>query len=81
MTALCLKNAKLCELPQFLGHGSSFYAEIFGQFLTIEGDGEIIGTLHLCLIGQVRHQLFPGGLAGGVFDLLIQVHIILCYDA
>ena len=63
MTALCPEDAKLCELAQLCGHGASFYPEVIRQLLTVEGDSEVIGTLHLCLIIQVRHQLFPGSLA------------------
>ena len=55
MTALCPEDAKLCELAQLCGHGASFYSQIIRQFLTVEGDGEIVGTFHFCLIGQVRH--------------------------
>ena len=77
MTALCPEDAKLCELAQLCGHGASFYPEVIRQLLTVEGDSEVIGTLHLCLIIQVRHQLFPGSLAGGIFDLLVQIHIVL----
>ena len=55
MTALCLQDPKLCKLAEFRGHGASFYSQIIRQFLTVEGDGEIIGTFHFCLIGQVRH--------------------------
>ena len=55
MTALCLQDSKLCKLAEFRGHGASFNSQIIRQFLTVEGDGEIIGTLHFCLIGQVRH--------------------------
>ena len=81
MTALCPEDAKLCELAQFCRHGASFYPEVIRQFLTVEGDSEVIGTLHLCLIVQVRHQLFPGSLAGGIFDLLVQIHIVLGNDS
>lgn len=46
MTALCLQDPKLCKLAEFRGHGASFYSQIIRQFLTVEGDGEIIGTFH-----------------------------------
>ena len=81
MTALCPEDAKLCELAQLCGHGAPFYPEIIRQLLTVEGDSEVIGTLHLCLIGKIGHQFFPGGLTGGIFDLLIQIHIFLRYDS
>ena len=50
MTALCLQDPKLCKLAEFRGHGASFYSQIIRQFLTVEGDGEIVGTFHFCLM-------------------------------
>ena len=49
MTALCPADAKLCELAQFCRHGASFYPEVIRQFLTVEGDSEVIGTLQMCI--------------------------------
>lgn len=81
MTALCPEDAKLCKLAQFCGHGASLYPEVVCQFLPVEGDGEIVGTLHFRLVCQICHQLFSRGFPGGIFDLLVQVHIVLRHDS
>ena len=81
MTALCPEDAKLCELAQLCGHGAPFYPEIIRQLLPGERDGKIVAPFQCCLIGKIGHQFFPGGLTGGIFDLLIQIHIFLRYDS
>ena len=81
MTALCPEDAKLCELAQLCGHGTPFYPEIIRQLLPVERDGKIVAPFQFCLIGKIGHQFFPGGLTGGIFDLLVQIHIVLGNDS
>ena len=81
MTALWLQDPKLCKLAEFRGHGASFYTEVISQLLPVERDGKIVAPFQFCLIGKIGHQFFPGGLTGGIFDLLIQLHIFLRYDS
>ena len=55
--------------------------EIIRQLLPVERDAKIVAPFQFCLIGKIGHQFFPGGLTGGIFDLLIQIHIFLRYDS
>ena len=59
----------LTEEKEAERHGAAFHVEIIRQFLTVEGNLKLRGTVFHCLGRQIRQQLFPGSAPGGDLHL------------